>query len=275
MSFFWSEGHREVMAGLLYGAAHRLGLITLTGAPGTGKTTVIQEAAARLERLQASIRVVRLPDSSLPAPELLESVLDALGAEVAANRRISQTQLEARLAAESAQGRTCLLALDDAQLLSDESLELVRLWTDWERGGRKLLPILLAGAGTLEERLQTRGSEPLRQRVSLTLGLDPLRADEVAAYIHHRWTSQRGAEPSPFTEGAIDQIAADSCGVPRAINALTDQSLRLALARQTREIDQDIAALSADALLLPRARTRAAAAAGERRLQWVSYTKSS
>jgi len=275
MNFFWSEGHREVMAGLLYGAAHRVGLISLTGAPGTGKTTVIQEAAARLERLQSSIRVFRLPDPFLNAGELLQAVLEIIGASSSGARRSSQAILEARLAAETAQGRTILLAVDDAHQLHDDCLELVRLWTDWERGGRKLLPILLAGAGALEERLQTRGSEPLRQRVSLTLGLDPLRPDEVPVYVLHRWKAQRHQAPTPFTEGALEQIAADSCGVPRAINALADQSLRLALARRVEKVDRDIACLAGEALLLPRARSRAAAASGERRLQWVSYSKSS
>jgi general secretion pathway protein A len=273
--FYWSEAHREAMAGLLYGAAHRLGLVLLTGAPGMGKTTVVLEAAARLQRLRAPVRVLRISDPFLTPAELLDAALESLGGRTSeSGRRERHQRFEDKLADQAAQGRTLLLVLDDAHRLSDDALEQVRLWTDLERDGRKLLPVVLVATSGLEEKLLERGAEPLRQRVALPLGLEPLSPAEVEDYIRFRWRAHGGAEP-PFTRGALERIAVESGGVPRAINALCDQALRLAVAGGEIIVDQDQAQRAADSLLLPKARSRAAAAGGERTLQWVSYTKSS
>jgi general secretion pathway protein A len=168
-----------------------------------------------------------------------------------------------------------LLVLDDAHRLSDDALEQVRLWTDLAGDGRKLLPVVLVATSGLEDRLLERGIEPLRQRVALPLGLEPLSAPDVEDYIRFRWQAHGGAEP-PFTRPALEVLAHESGGIPRAINALCDQALRLASAAGHIVVDHDTAHRASASLLLPPARARAAsAAAGERNLQWVSYTKSS
>jgi general secretion pathway protein A len=272
--FFWAEAHREAMAGLLYGAAHRLGLILLTGAPGMGKSTVVLEAAARLQRLRAPLCLLRIADPFLSPAELLDALLESLGCRPGeGGRRERHLLLEEKLDQQAAQGRALLLVLDDAHRLSDDALEQVRLWTDLARDGRKLLPVVLVATSGLEDRLLERGVEPLRQRVALPLGLDPLAALEVEDYIRFRWQAHGGAEP-PFTRPALEVLAHESGGIPRAINALCDQSLRLAAASGHIIVDHETARRAASSLLLPKARARAAAA-GERNLQWVSYTKSS
>ena len=218
--FFLSLTHRDALAALLYAAAHRSPLSMLSGPPGVGKTAVAAALIWRTERLRAPLLPLRLADPFLsPA-----GVLSALARRFAPDALLlgREAQLEALAAALRrlhARGATPLLLLDDAHRLETETLEQLRALVEWTAGGDPLLPLVLLGPPSLEERLALTAPASLPQMLEVQARLEPLRPAEVAAYVEFRWR-HAGLGEHPFTSEALAALAAASSGVPRNIHRL-------------------------------------------------------
>src|SRR5437868_14879597 len=195
---FMSERHREALAHLLYGLGGGGGFVLLTGEIGTGKTTVCR---CFLEQVPPSCQVAYVFNPKLSALELLQVVCQEFRVPVAdraggATVKDHVDALNAFLLASHAQGRNGVLVIDEAQNLSADVLEQLRLLTNLETNERKLLQIILIGQPELRAMLARPELEQLAQRVIARYHLGSLSAGETAAYIAHR-LSVAGASVQP------------------------------------------------------------------------------
>ncbi|RYF42416.1 MAG: peptidoglycan-binding protein [Comamonadaceae bacterium] len=231
---FMSERHREALAHLLYGLSGGGGFVLLTGEIGTGKTTVCR---LFLEQVPADCNVAYIFNPKLTVTELLQSICDEFGIAVAQSLRQAQADrggatvkdyldpLNAFLLQSHAAGRNNVLIIDEAQNLSAEVLEQLRLLTNLETSERKLLQIILIGQPELRTMLQRPELEQLAQRVIARYHLDALTAPETQQYIQHRLEVSGLNRALPFDRGALRRIHELSRGVPRRINLLCDRAL--------------------------------------------------
>jgi general secretion pathway protein A len=221
---FLSRRHREGLEHLLYGIRERKGFVQLTGEVGSGKTTLCRAALARLA---PGTRTALVLNPILSSVQLLRTLLVEFGIEPAgrADRAHYLAQLNAFLLAEVPLGNDVVLFLDEAQDLSPELLEQVRLLSNLETDDRKLLQIVLLGQPELKEMLDRKSLRQLRQRITVRYHLPPLSREETTLYI--QWRLQiAGANGRPtFTSWALRKIFGYSRGIPRLVNAVCDTTL--------------------------------------------------
>ncbi|TWO72790.1 AAA family ATPase [Caenimonas sedimenti] len=256
---FMSEQHREALAHLLYGVQGGGGFVLLTGEIGTGKTTVCRSF---LEQVPQHCNLAYIFNPKLTVIELLETVCHEFGIEVRSRDLLPPTvkdyldPLNAFLLATHAAGRNNVLVIDEAQNLSADVLEQLRLLTNLETSERKLLQIILIGQPELREMLARPELEQLAQRVIARYHLAALGEAETAQYIRHRLEVCGLERPLPFDRGALRRIHALAGGVPRRINLLCDRALLGAYAGGQATVTRRIADRAA-AEVFP-AQTRAA-----------------
>lgn len=231
---YLAGSHREALAHLLYGIEQGEGFISVTGEVGTGKTTLCRTL---LEQLEGDVEVAFLFNPSRTALELLQSICAEfdLPAE-GLMRRTLMTQLNNFLVEQKQNGRRVLLIIDEAQTLSDNTLEQVRLLSNLETSSEKLIQILLLGQPELDRKLDSQGLRQLRQRISVRWKLDPLSADETRAYVRHRLSVAAGEPKSLFSEAALRDIHQRTGGIPRLVNQLCDRALLAGYAERVAEI---------------------------------------
>src|SRR5262245_55623464 len=183
--FLWlTPGHREALAQLVYSVQENRGFLALTGEVGTGKTTLLR---ALLRKLDSNIATAFVVNSALPFEELLAYILKDLGVTAEGPSRaqrlfaLNQFLIECRRS-----GQRTVLILDEAQNLDIETLEQVRLLSNFETAEEKLLQILLVGQPELEVKLQRREIRQLLQRIELHCTIPPLSAAQTRTYIHSR-----------------------------------------------------------------------------------------
>ena len=240
---FMSERHREALAHLLYGVGGGGGFVLLSGEIGAGKTTVCR---CFLEQVPVGCQVAYIFNPKLTVTELLQSVCDEFRINVPAQPAGLATVktfidlLNTHLLAAHAQGRQCVLVIDEAQNLSAEVLEQLRLLTNLETNERKLLQIILIGQPELRDMLAGAGLEQLAQRVIARYHLGPLTAPETAAYLAHRLAVAGRRGTVPFDAAALRRIHQRSGGVPRRINLLADRALLGAYAEGRSEVGRRI-----------------------------------
>jgi general secretion pathway protein A len=239
---FMSERHREALAHLLYGLGGGGGFVLLSGEIGTGKTTVCR---LFLEQIPADCNVAYIFNPKLTVIELLQSVCDEFHITVPRNDPLLQPTvkdyldpLNAFLLQAHAAGRNNVLIIDEAQNLSAEVLEQLRLLTNLETRERKLLQIILIGQPELRAMLARPELEQLAQRVIARYHLDALTPAETAQYIQHRLTIAGLERPLPFERKALERIHQLSRGVPRRINLLCDRALLGAFAGSRATVDR-------------------------------------
>ena len=233
---YLSERHAEALAHLLYGIEEAGGFVQLTGEVGTGKTTVVRTLLSRVPK-HADVAVILNPRVT-PA-EFLLTICEELGIEIAeAGRRSIKDLVDAlnrRLLAAHAEGRRIILIVDEAQNLSAQVLEHVRLLTNLETPTQKLLQIILIGQPELRVLLDRSELRQLAQRVTGRYHLSPLRRDETRAYVRHR-LRVAGASADIFSAGALNEVHRLSSGIPRVINVCCDRALLGAYTRETRRV---------------------------------------
>ncbi|TFZ08584.1 AAA family ATPase [Ramlibacter humi] len=231
---FMSERHREALAHLLYGLGGGGGFVLLTGEIGTGKTTVCR---LFLEQVPPDCDVGYIFNPKLTVPELLQSVCDEFRLQVPRRADGSATvkdyldPLNAFLLQSHARGRHSVLIIDEAQNLSADVLEQLRLLTNLETSERKLLQIILIGQPELRDLLAQPQLEQLAQRVIARYHLDALTARETEQYVRHRLEVAGLARAFPFERKALLRIHERTGGVPRRINLLCDRALLGAYSR--------------------------------------------
>lgn len=240
---FMSERHREALAHLLYGLNGGGGFVLLTGEIGAGKTTVCR---LFLEKVPARCNVAYVFNPKQTVIELLQTICDEFGVPVARAPDGSTTvkdyidPLNAFLLASHAAKQNNVLIIDEAQNLSADVLEQLRLLTNLETNERKLLQILLIGQPELRAMLARPELEQLAQRVIARFHLDALSADETGKYIAHRLAIGGITGALPFDARMMRRIHARTGGVPRRINLLCDRALLGAFAAGRREVDARI-----------------------------------
>jgi general secretion pathway protein A len=222
---FLSERHAEALAHLVYGINEAGGFIQLTGEVGTGKTTVVRSLLTQAPK-HAEIALILNPRMT-PA-EFLLAICEELGIGVPDGSEHSLKDLvdllSLHLLNSHADGKRIVLVVDEAQNLSVEVLEQVRLLTNLETETQKLLQIILIGQPELRELLGRVELRQLAQRITGRYHLDPLSPEESSAYVRHR-LRVAGATREIFSNGALREIRRLSGGVPRLINIISDRAL--------------------------------------------------
>lgn len=222
---YYTPGHREALSNLQYGLSSAKAVTVLIGEAGTGKTTLLR-AALESEPCR-KVRCVYLNNPALTRAEFIESLARwfELGPEAAKSKATLLAKLEIVLRDRTASGLTTALVIDEAQSLSAELLEEVRLLANIETSTEKLLPLVLAGQPELSERLNEPGLRQLKQRVALRCEIAPFSLGETAAYIASRIRTAGGEASKLFTREAVMLIHECSRGIPRTISVICDNAL--------------------------------------------------
>ncbi|MGB6482037.1 MAG: AAA family ATPase [Candidatus Acidiferrales bacterium] len=239
--FYPTPRHNEALANLNYGVQRRKGVVVVTGEVGTGKTLLVRCLLDSLNRNQIAFAYVFNP--RLSVPDFLRYMLTDLRLPMNGRTKSEMlAYLNSYLIARFRRGTTAVLVVDEAQLLSWELLEEIRLLTNLETSQQKLLQIVLVGQPELDRRLDSPHLRQLKQRVGLRCSLEPLGVDELKGYILRR-LELAGANShggSIFTEEAIAAVHRYSRGIPRLINTLCENSLVSGYAKQAKQITEDM-----------------------------------
>ena len=234
-----STRHQEGLAHLLYGINHGGGFVALTGEVGTGKTTLCH---CLLQQLPENIDIALILNPKLDAIELLATICDELRISYDKASYTLKSLVDAlnqHLLTAHANGRRTVLVIDEAQNLSLEVLEQVRLLTNLETTKTKLLQIILVGQPELKDLLNRRELRQLNQRITARYHLLPLSLAETRTYIRHRLMVCKG-DPDLFKESAITKVYRYSKGIPRIINIICHCALLGAYSTDTRAITPPI-----------------------------------
>jgi general secretion pathway protein A len=232
---FFSAKHREAFNHLLYGIRERKGFVQLTGEVGAGKTTLCR---ALLEQLGPSFSTALILNPVLDTDQLVKAIAMELNLQVKGMDRLETVaEINRFLLQQVEHGKDTVLIIDEAQDLTRELLEQVRLLSNLETDERKLLQIVLMGQPELRDRLNEHGLRQLRQRITIRYHLNPLRSNEIGPYVQHR-LQVSGANGAPyFTPPALWRIYNYSKGIPRLINAICDKCLLAGFVAQRDKID--------------------------------------
>jgi len=222
---YLSERHAEALAHLLYGINEAGGFIQLTGEVGTGKTTIVRTLLSRIPQ-HADVAVILNP--RVTATEFLLTICEELGLGLDEADRTSAKEmvdaLNRRLLAAHSEGRRVIVIVDEAQNLSPDVLEQVRLLTNLETATQKLLQIILIGQPELRELLDRSELRQLAQRITGRYHLSPLSRQETQEYVRHR-LRVAGAAGEIFTPAALSEVYRLSSGIPRVVNVCCDRAL--------------------------------------------------
>jgi general secretion pathway protein A len=238
-SFFYTNPvYQEAYATLRYGIEAKKGFIVVTGEVGTGKTTLLRKL---MHNLEGTIHSVFIFNTYLNFTELLQVILSDLGLAPKEPNRVTLLQeLNDYLITQLKQSHIVAVLVDEAQGLSDEALEGLRLLSNLETDQEKLLQIVLMGQPELERKLDRPSLRQLKQRVALQCRLVPLKDEEVGPYIDFRLRAAGYKGKDLFYPDAFRQIAFYSNGIPRLMNIICDNALLCAYARSQKIVSADI-----------------------------------
>ena len=239
---FLSSPHQEAFAHLLFAIENRAGFIELSGEVGTGKTTIIRTLLNQLDRETHKSALIFNP--TLSPLGLFREINGEFGICAAGTdlQELHQA-LTAFLLEENRAGNTVVLVIDEAQNLSVEVLEQIRLISNLETDSSKLIQIVLVGQPELRTLLARAELRQLDQRITVRYHLKPMEFSDSCDYIRHRIRfAAGGSEPLSFSAGALNKIFRFSGGLPRLINSACDRALLLAYTSEIREVSPAMAA---------------------------------
>ncbi|MBL3556763.1 MULTISPECIES: ExeA family protein [Marinobacter] len=265
---YLSERHKEALAHLMYGVQGQGGFIVITGEVGTGKTTV---SRCFIENVPDHVDIALILNPRLSARELLSSICDELEITHPAGASIKDMVglINDDLLKAHAAGRHKVLMIDEAQNLSAEVLEQLRLLTNLETAEKKLLQIVLLGQPELQDILELPELRQLNQRVTARYHLDALGREEIEAYLRYR-LSVAGLRGEIFTDGAVRALFRASHGVPRLINLISDRALLGAYAEGEHQISASHIRTAAREVNGNRSRRRSGGSSDKSRLLLVA-----
>jgi general secretion pathway protein A len=230
--------YREAFASLRYGVETRKGFIVITGEAGTGKTTLLRKL---MRTVESTVHTAFIFNTHLEFTEVLRFALNELGVATSARDRLTlMAQLNDYLIEQLHKNHIVSLLVDEAQDLSDEMLEELRLLSNLETDKAKLIQIVLMGQPELERKLDQPELRQLKQRVAVRCRLAPLGSDEVAPYINSRLQTVGYRGKELFDPGSVEKIAVYSKGIPRLINVICDNALLIAYATSQTKISAKI-----------------------------------
>lgn len=232
--------HREALANLQYGVTGRKGLTLLLGEAGSGKTTLIRAALGQWETPGYAIAYLNNP--TLTRDEFLEYLTGSFGLNPAAASSKARflSELTAFVMRRHEKNQITGLLIDEAQSLSTELLEEVRLLLNIETPSDKVFQVVLAGQPELATRLNEPGLRQIKQRVALRCGLETLGVQDAAAYVAGRIQVAGGVAGHVFTREAVMAIHEHSAGIPRVISVICDNALLAAFASGRRPVAREI-----------------------------------
>ncbi len=243
---FFSRRHQEAFDHLMFGIRERKGFIQLTGEVGTGKTTVCRRL---LEELNPSYKTALILNPFLTASQLLRAIALELGLPLRRTDRLSILHaLNDYVLEQVNQGNDVVLLFDEAQNLTHELLEQIRLLSNLETHSQKLMQICLIGQPELRDKLADPSLRQLRQRITIRYHLGPLTCAETGEYINNR-LNLAGANGTPrFDEAAVQRIFQYAGGVPRLINAVCDKALLAGFVKEQHLLTEELVKLAIDEL---------------------------
>ena len=238
--FFPSERHTEALSSLLYTVTERKGFAVVTGEIGSGKTTVCRTL---LKRLESGTKLALITNTNLTPKQLIASILDEL--EVPFQYSWAKTKLLSRfnqyLLEQVALDFNVILIIDEAQNLNLKTIEEIRMLSNLETEREKLIQIILLGQPELEQKLESKELQQLKQRISVYYHIYPLGNKETEEYIRHRLNiAGLNGDGLMFDKNALKQIYKCSGGIPRLINSICDRALLTGYIKEKWQISRDV-----------------------------------
>ena len=235
---YLTRSHRDALAYLNYGIRERKGILVLAGEVGVGKTLMVRTL---LSQLPEDVGTAVVMNARLTFKQLLYLALLDFGRRPGGRTKVDLLlALQEHLLMLRDQGRNALLVVDEAQTLSEESLEEFRLLSNLETSTQKLLQILLVGQPELKATLSRHSLRQLRQRIPGICDLSALTPDSVSEYVEHRLQVASGGRCAGlFQREALERVARYSEGIPRLINQVCDRALLVGYARGADRIEGD------------------------------------
>lgn len=232
---YLSPTHLDALQHLKYGIEQKKGFIVLVGEVGCGKTTLCRRFLNELDPAHWDSALILNP--RVNETQMLKAILTELGeTQLARNQHDLVGQINRVLLSRIEAGRDIVLIIDEAQNLSFEVLEQIRLLTNLETDKQKLLQIILMGQPELKTVLAREELRQLRQRVLIHYELNPLSIGDLTHYVHHRLTLAGGQGRPHFTGWALRALQRASRGIPRIVNNLCDKALLAAFLRESDEV---------------------------------------
>ena len=235
--FYTSPSHREALAALIYGIQYRKGFIALIGEVGTGKTTVLRSYIH--SRYARNVKTIYVFNPKLSYDDLLTIILREFTNDIPEAEVKKVDLLHRYLVAYYEKGVNVVIIIDEAQNMPVGTLESMRMLSNIETTQHKLIQIVLSGQPELETVLASHSLRQLRQRLALTVRIQPLTDEESIAYIDHR-VAQAGGSDALFTQPALAWIVRNAGGIPRKINTICDNALVSGYGTDRFPVDVDV-----------------------------------
>jgi general secretion pathway protein A len=238
---YWSQKHQEAFRHLVYGVQSNKGLAVLTGEPGTGKTAILRAVTEHLSEQYPGVHIAFLVNSKINVQDLFCLIFDEFGLETNEDSKsMYLIKLKNFLMQNHYNNQKNILILDEAQNFHAALLEEIRLLSNMEIAGEKLLHIFLVGQPQLLENVKMPSLGQLKQRLGIMYNLLPLNRLETELYIHKRLSVAGAHEVDIFRSDALDEIFSCAKGFPRLINILCDNALLFGCSTNTYHLSRDI-----------------------------------
>ncbi|MDA8087086.1 MAG: XrtA-associated ATPase [Nitrospiraceae bacterium] len=232
--FFLSKEHKKTLTYLSYGIKFNQGFILITGEVGIGKTTIIRKV---IKELDDDVRLAKVSNTRVTSDQLCALINDDFGLDTSGKDKTRMLrELTDFLIGEYSAGRRCMLFIDEAQNLSADLLEEIRLLSNLETDKSKLLQIVLVGQPELRKTIARPELRQLRQRINISCHLNALTREETESYIFHRLEGAGNRNAASFETGTLDAVYGFSRGIPRLINIVCDFLFLSAFAEGTKAI---------------------------------------
>lgn len=232
---YLSKGHRKALSYLQYGVQEHAGFTLLTGEVGSGKTTLVRDI---INKISADVTLSMIFNTRVDGHQLIAMISSDFGLQTEGKDKVQLiNELNEFLLEECTSNRRPIIIIDEAQNLSAEALEEIRLLSNLEADDFKMVQIILVGQPELKKIIAHPSLRQLKQRISISCHLNPLNREESEEYVYHRLATVGSRDCVTFLDGVFDTIFRFSGGVPRLINLICDFLLLSAFVEETREID--------------------------------------
>ena len=234
--FFNSAVHKRALAYMRYGLTQGEGFVVVTGKPGTGKTMLVKQLVASLNKENITIGI--MVSSQVGADDLLKIISATFGLSYEGEDKSTLlTRIECFFIQQAMEGKRVLMIVDEAQNLPKDALEELRMLSNFELSGKSLFQTFLIGQQQLSEALLLPEMEQLKQRIVATYQLKPLNAEETKNYILFRLEKAGWQHTPQFEDNIFNTICSYTQGIPRCINTLCDRVLLFGYLEELKVID--------------------------------------